>query len=471
MENLNYKADNSEDLKVNNESNNSLEILNNPSTEIIDTNNNFELRRKRKKIICITLIIVVFVIPCVIFGGIKIYEYIQNEKQYNYALEFFENKDYDKAIEEFEKLGNYRDSDTKILDCKYEKAEIFLNNKDYVSAYKIYMTLGEYRDSSIKKNECNYRQAEKFFNEKNYTDSFNIYTALGDYEDSKDKAINCRYTEANQKFADKDYNKAYELYQSIQESKDVSAELEKTRLYIKYEYAKFEGTDLKEVDTVPEMWGLEPIEYYQRILNIEESFKGYYTTRWYNSEDDSNLDFNTNTFNGKKYILLDVRYWTGDGGGCIFKIKTSDSTEFEFNAQHETVSDEDVLIFEISDLTNNKIYTYRNIDKATYEEYKAREPQYTLSQVYSFAKEEINKRYQKTISDRISIKDKFALIMAGVPVYNMITFSDEYEVSMDYNYTNKTYILKFNIQIYNETENATMTIKDTGNGLKVVEIA
>lgn len=77
--------------------------------------------------------------------------------KYNNALKLYTEQNYDAALNEFEKLGAYKDSVYKIAEIKekiteekYMSAEAFYKSLSYIDALKLYEELGDYKDSKDK---------------------------------------------------------------------------------------------------------------------------------------------------------------------------------------------------------------------------------------------------------------------------------------------------------------------------------
>lgn len=80
-------------------------------------------------------------------------------KQYTDAVELMEEGRYDEAEELFSSLDGYRDSDTLLLQCEYEKGEKALSEERFDDALKIFRELGDYSDAPEKCLEARYGMA------------------------------------------------------------------------------------------------------------------------------------------------------------------------------------------------------------------------------------------------------------------------------------------------------------------------
>ena len=116
------------------------------------------------------------------------------ENKYQDGISLFNNGEYEKAIKVFEGISSYRDSQKQIERCKdaildrdYQAALQLLSNKEYQAAHDAFVALGDYSDSEEMAKESMYQYGLSYWNEKNYEDSNPIFESLGNYKDSKDK--------------------------------------------------------------------------------------------------------------------------------------------------------------------------------------------------------------------------------------------------------------------------------------------
>ena len=74
----------------------------------------------------------------------------------------------------------------------YKKAERLLNNGDYAAALELYENLGLYEDSQDKAKLCRYSIASSLFDEAQYEDALIIYEDLGEYQDCAEQVEICK---------------------------------------------------------------------------------------------------------------------------------------------------------------------------------------------------------------------------------------------------------------------------------------
>lgn len=127
-----------------------------------------ELRQKEIKKKKQTYIIAVVVVVAAIVS-IAVNIAISDGKKktvYNNAVTLMENEKFEEAIEQFEQLGDYKDSAEQIKNVKYNQALYYEQEKDFDSALNLWKELGSYKDSEDKYNELEY----KLFPSKKLTD-------------------------------------------------------------------------------------------------------------------------------------------------------------------------------------------------------------------------------------------------------------------------------------------------------------
>ena len=139
----------------------------------------FWAKNKTKVIIITTLslatIIFFILLPTVI---------IPNGK-YNDAVELMNDGKYDTAIQAFESLDGYRDSDTQIKECKYLSAVEDQKAKDYDAAYATFVELDKYSDSSSKALSCAIEAAEYAMSKKQYDKAVEWYNLANKTDEVK----------------------------------------------------------------------------------------------------------------------------------------------------------------------------------------------------------------------------------------------------------------------------------------------
>ena len=117
--------------------------------------------KKTKKGICIA-VSGICLLSVLIMSFVFYYRVIIPNRKYNEAINLLEQEKFQDAIVAFESLEGYKDSQSKIDDCKnalldieYNKALELLNEKKYLEAIRAFETIIEYKDSKEQIKKCN----------------------------------------------------------------------------------------------------------------------------------------------------------------------------------------------------------------------------------------------------------------------------------------------------------------------------
>lgn len=161
---------------------------------------NFLLKIKSKKFIVSAIMIFILVVVIILLGFFVFKPYID----YNNAVGYIENGEYDNAIELFQELDDYKDSKEKIVEAKYLKAKSLMNNGDYVTSYDLLDELTGYKDCDELKIECVYQQAIAAVNDEDFRKARTLLDSITDnnkneYKDSKKFYEKCDQLEKEEK--------------------------------------------------------------------------------------------------------------------------------------------------------------------------------------------------------------------------------------------------------------------------------
>lgn len=136
--------------------------------------------KNKTKVIIITALSLAIIIFFILLPTVI----IPNGK-YNDAVELMNDGKYDTAIEAFESLDGYRDSDTQIKECKYLSAVEDQKAKDYDAAYATFVELDKYSDSSSKALSCAIKAAEYAMSKKQYDKAVEWYNLANKTDEVK----------------------------------------------------------------------------------------------------------------------------------------------------------------------------------------------------------------------------------------------------------------------------------------------
>ena len=116
--------------------------------------------------------------------------------QYSNAEHKAQSGEYDKAIQAFTHLGDFKDSSQKVLETKYNWAKDKLAQGDTEGAISLFSMLGDYSDAKAQateiQNQVQYDKAMLAFQAEKYDDAQALFSELGSYKDSSDKVIECK---------------------------------------------------------------------------------------------------------------------------------------------------------------------------------------------------------------------------------------------------------------------------------------
>ena len=122
---------------------------------------------------------------------------------YNKAYTLMEEGKYDEAIEAFEELAGYKDSETKIEECeeailgkKYNEAVALMDAGKYDEAISVFESITGYKDSKTKIEECEeaildekYSEAINLMEVGDNAGALDMFIELGNYKDSTTKSV------------------------------------------------------------------------------------------------------------------------------------------------------------------------------------------------------------------------------------------------------------------------------------------
>jgi len=123
-------------------------------------------------------------------------------EKYEIAKESLENGDYELAISLFTELDKFANSEDKLKEAQYKYAIQLYEDGEYDRSYKFFCDLTDYEESNKyaekalllsmqTAKERVYNKANEYFNEKKYDEAWTAYNQLGDYENSQEMLKKC----------------------------------------------------------------------------------------------------------------------------------------------------------------------------------------------------------------------------------------------------------------------------------------
>jgi tetratricopeptide (TPR) repeat protein len=169
---------------------------------------------------------------------------------YDKAVVLANQGEYTEAIEIFARLGDYKDSQTRMESSQnwldYEAATALFTSGDYEQAKRAFKAIVSYKDSKSMMQECqirlDYAEALELFEQGDYLAAQDLFVQIDGYEDSNDMSYLCaykqKYEEAVAKAGNGDYAEAMDLLKSIEKSiknRDIDFDMDR----ISGDYADF----------------------------------------------------------------------------------------------------------------------------------------------------------------------------------------------------------------------------------------
>lgn len=113
----------------------------------IPSNSKGRPKNKSSRRLIIIAFIAVFIIAISVSVALLVNNYIIPEKNYKVAEETLESEDFDGAAAQFTKLGDYKDSAQRVLECYYKKGFFLISENNYTAAIKAFEQAGDYQDA------------------------------------------------------------------------------------------------------------------------------------------------------------------------------------------------------------------------------------------------------------------------------------------------------------------------------------
>lgn len=162
-----------------------------------------------KRIALLTLSVVLIVAAFFVV----LFDVIIPSSKYSEADRLFKEKEYLSALELYEELGYYKDSNDKAVSIRYIIGTAQFENKEYQKAYENFLLIIDYKDSLNKRNESGYAYAQQLMTDNNYEEAAKVFDVIKDYENSAELKDKCSLNIAKQLFDAKDYYGVITLYE------------------------------------------------------------------------------------------------------------------------------------------------------------------------------------------------------------------------------------------------------------------
>lgn len=264
------------------------------------------LRTKKMRKIAISIIMLI-----IIFSGI--YLGTGTMRSYISANNLLEEKEYKLAIDAFKNLEDYKDSEKKIIECKYLMALQDIDNKEYKEAESILSNL-EYKDSDEKYTFCQYEIAKELLDKEDY-EGARLYLkplAENSYENCIELYDYCLY-ELGLKYIDaKEYDKALNVLENLdyKDSVELVAKLKNNEMSLDKFIERYNNM----VTYLNKTEGLSLAELSSKdVVDNKITFNSSNRSLTFNKDIDEDCSFNINSvdFYIKGWIFADNNALTG----------------------------------------------------------------------------------------------------------------------------------------------------------------
>lgn len=127
----------------------------------------------------------------------------EKDRRYKEAQVLQERAMYEDAIDVYDKLYGYEDSESKITACKvlmqsakekatYDTAVKSFNNKDYYTAASLFEKVEDYEDAKDKAKESYYKYGEELMAKAEWEKAYDAFTEASDHSNAKLLAAKCK---------------------------------------------------------------------------------------------------------------------------------------------------------------------------------------------------------------------------------------------------------------------------------------
>lgn len=151
-----------------------------------------EKKKSNKKII----IIVITVLVLIILGIIAFIPVMQNNKKYNIAVKKYEDKEYEKAYNEFKQMGNYKNAEEYKDKCVLKAKEEIENNKnkaEYEKALNLCNFVSNLEDIAELKNEISNSYLKQLQEKGEYEKAYNLLSEYENVEEGVKQEVQQNY--------------------------------------------------------------------------------------------------------------------------------------------------------------------------------------------------------------------------------------------------------------------------------------
>lgn len=234
----------------------------------------FKIKRKmtqeeKKKVLktCGIIFGIVVLLAGLGVGGFFSYKYYFAPLQvYKEANAYAESANYDEAIRAYTEVIDFKDSESKIVECNYLKAKTLLESGELDAAKEIFDSISTYEDSATLSKECVYRKAKAAFDKQDYETAILLYASVEGYSDASTMVKECKYQTLMKRF---DGKKVYSMAKMDRDTffnglEELGEYNDCANLLLKIK--KEAGDELQSYGRYE-----EAIEWYEKVLDYSDS--------------------------------------------------------------------------------------------------------------------------------------------------------------------------------------------------------
>ena len=229
------------------------------------------IKSKKKKGHKGLIFVILVVLIAGAYAGFKYLPGFINDYKYNNAVALAESGKYSEAIEAFNELGDYSDSQEKALECVYNLGLAFEEGGKFAEAKLVFENLEDYGDASTRAQACAYSEAKAALEAKHFKTATKLFAELGDYGDSKDMVKECAYQNALSLMENKEYKSAIEILTTIRKYSDAKDKiLEAKYMFVTDNFDKKNKTTVKYLNELTTENYRNSAELRQELLGSSE---------------------------------------------------------------------------------------------------------------------------------------------------------------------------------------------------------
>lgn len=170
---------------------------------------------------CLIWIIVSFIVFFIGLIAIAIWPSLSTEMKYQQASTMMANGEYLQASKVFDKLDDYKDSETKANEAVYTYASSILNSGAYETALELFNSISTYSNSGERIAECRYALGKMHIDNGNYDEAYDHLRHIPRYADAGELAMDANYKCATELYNEGNYESArirFNMFPDYQDS-------------------------------------------------------------------------------------------------------------------------------------------------------------------------------------------------------------------------------------------------------------